>query len=215
MLLSEKKTKSMIINFSNNNKFITRLELNGSNIEIVNKMKILGTTITDTLSWDDNCQEIISKVNQRMLLLKGTYAFGATKKEMVHLWILYCRSVLEQSAVLWSSSLTQQNIEDLERTQKSFVKLICPNNEAYEQNLLKLNLQTLEQRRKYLCLKFAKDNIKNDKLRDIFPENKNPNKMKTRHQEAYKVIYSNTNRLKNSSIIDMQHLLNDDHENTK
>ena len=95
MLLSEKKTKSMIINFSNNNKFITRLELNGSNIEIVNKMKILGTTITDTLSWDDNCQEIISKVNQRMLLLKGTYAFGATKKEMVHLWILYCRSVLE------------------------------------------------------------------------------------------------------------------------
>ena len=215
MVISQVKTKAMVINFTRSYQFNTRLKLKNENIEIVNKMKILGTTITDTLSWDDNCQEIISKVNTRMLLLQGTYAFGATKKEMVHLWIIYCRSVLEQSAVLWSSSLSQQNIEDLERTQKSFVKLICPNNKDYEQTLLKLNLQTLEQRRKYLCLKFAKDNIKIDKLKDLFPENTKPNKMKTRYQEAYEVLHANTNRLKNSSIINMQHLLNDDHKNTK
>ena len=53
--------------------------------------------------------------------------FGATREEMVHFWITYCRSALEQSAVLWSSSLSQENKDDLERTQKSFAKLVLKN----------------------------------------------------------------------------------------
>ena len=59
-----------------------------------------------------------------MLLLKKIHSFGASTNEMVELWISYCRSVLEQSAVVWSSSLTDQNMKDLERTKKSFTKLI-------------------------------------------------------------------------------------------
>ena len=105
-----------------NYQFMTRLILNHTNIEVVDRMKILGTVITDKLTWDENCNEIIKKVNKRMLLLKKILSFGATKEEMVHIWIVYCRSLLEQSAVVWSSSLTQENIDDLERTQKSFVK---------------------------------------------------------------------------------------------
>ena len=37
---------------------------------------------------------------------------------MVHMW-----SVLEQSAVVWSSSLSDENKSDIERTQKVFTKL--------------------------------------------------------------------------------------------
>ena len=150
MLISEKKTKFMIFNFTKNYQFATRLILNNTNIEMVDKIKILGTVITDNLSWNENCNEIIGKVNQRMPLLKKVLSFGASREEMVHLWIIYCRSLLEQSAVLWSSSLTQQNRDDLERTQKSFVKIILKNkfnteNEnSYENCLLELNLQTLE-----------------------------------------------------------------------
>ena len=136
---------------------------------------------------------MIQKVNQRMLLLKKMYSFGATKEEMTHLWIIYCRSILEQSAVVWSSSLTLENIEDLERTQKSFVKLILPKkykpeeNNSYENALLILNIQTLEERRKQLCLQFAKDSIKNNKLKDLFPENDSKHQMGKRHQEKFKV----------------------------
>ena len=127
MLISEKKTKSMIINFSRNHQFMTRLILNNTNIEVVDKVKILGTIITDKLDWDENCNEIIQKVNKRMLLLKKILSFGATREEMVHVWIVYCRSLLEQSAVVWSSSLTQENKDDLGRTQKSFAKLVLKN----------------------------------------------------------------------------------------
>ena len=136
---------------------------------------------------------------------------------MVHIWIVYCRSLLEQSAVVWSSSLTQENIDDLERTQKSFVKLILKNGYnsdyegSYENALMKLNLQTLEQRRQGLCLKFAKNCIKNDKLTDLFPENENMHE--SRYPEKYKVLRANTDRLQKSSIIYMQNLLNTDYRN--
>ena len=59
-----------------------------------------------------------------MQLLRGVKSFGASTEEMVHLWILFCRSVLEQSCVLWTTSITQENIEDIERTQKTFAKLV-------------------------------------------------------------------------------------------
>ena len=91
----------MIINYTNNYQFSTRLSLNNINIEVLDKMKILGTIITDKLTWNENCNELISKINKRMLLLKKILSFGATIEEMVHLWIIYCRSALEKCAAVW------------------------------------------------------------------------------------------------------------------
>ena len=107
-----------------------------------------------------------------MQLLRSVHSFGASNEEMVHLWILFCRSVLEQSCVLWHNSLTQENVEDLERTQKSFTKMILNDKyKTYENALLMLNLDNLQIRRTVLTLKFAKTGIKHQKLDDLFPEN--------------------------------------------
>ena len=50
MVISEKKTKAMIFNFTENYQFTTRLDLKGKNVEIVDQMKILGTVINTRLS---------------------------------------------------------------------------------------------------------------------------------------------------------------------
>ena len=172
MVISEKKTKAMIFNFTDNYQFTTRLELKGKNIDVVDKMKILGTIIDNKLSWDENCSLLIKKVNARMQLLRGVQSFGASVKDMVHLCILFCISALEQPCVLWSTTLSQENIEDLERTQKSFSKLVLKEKYLnYENALLLLNLDSLQTRRKNLCLKFAQTGIKNNKLNDLFPVN--------------------------------------------
>ena len=128
MIISEKKTKAMIFNFTDNYQFTTRLHLKGTNIDVVDKMKILGTIVDSRLSWDANCSLIIKKVNARMQLIRSLQNFGAKTEEMVHLWTIFCRSVLEQSCVVWDSSLTQDNIDDLERTQKTFAKLVLKEN---------------------------------------------------------------------------------------
>ena len=145
MLISEKKTKAMIINFTDKHQFHTRLQLKGQNIEIVPKMKILGTVVTDRLSWDENCSILVKKVNARMQLLRKVWSFGSSKEEMVHLWKIFCRSILEQTCVLWDSGLTEQNRTDLERTQKTFTKLVLQEEYTdYKSALLILQLETLE-----------------------------------------------------------------------
>ena len=107
-----------------------------------------------------------------MALIRNMKAFGATKEELVHMWIVICRSKLEQACVLWHSSLTQENSEDLERTQKTFAKLVLQEKyKTYEQALLILNLNSLAERRRHLSLKFAQSGEKHGKLTDLFIKN--------------------------------------------
>ena len=209
MIISEKKTKAMIVNFTNNHQFHTRLQLKGQNVEVVTKMKILGTIITNTLDWGDNCDLLIRKVNSRMQLLRKVWSFGSNPIEMVHLWKVYCRSVLEQSCVLWDSSLTEDNRTDLERTQKTFCKLVLEEDYQNYNNALKiLHLQTLDQRRKILTLKLAETGIKNGTMNDLFPHKKKTHNMTTRSGDYYKITHANTKRFQNSPVLAMQRMLN-------
>ena len=67
MELNVDKSKAMIFNFTEKYQFTTRLNLKGNNIEIVDKMKILGTKIKNQLTCDDNCNEIV-KLNSKSSL---------------------------------------------------------------------------------------------------------------------------------------------------
>jgi cell division septum initiation protein DivIVA len=77
-----------------------------------------------------------------------------------------------------------------------------------------LDLQTLESRREELCLNFALQCTKNNKMQHIFPLNSKTHSMNTRMEEKYEVKHANTDRLRNSAIIYMQNLLNE-HERRK
>ena len=154
----------------------------------------------------------IKKVNSRMQLIRNLLSFGASRQEMIHFWILFCRSVLEQSCVLWHSSLTQENSDDLERTQKTFTKLLLKDEyKDYEEALLKLNLEKLSNRREKLSLNFSKDGLKFDTLSDLLKKKENKHIMETRKSENYEVNFSNTERMKKSSVIYFQNLLNNEH----
>ena len=89
MIISQQKTKSMIFNFSSNYKFTTRLQLKEENIQLVDQMKILGTIVNSNLSWNENTQYLIRRVNSRMQLIRNLIQFGASKYELVHLWSFF------------------------------------------------------------------------------------------------------------------------------
>ena len=107
--------------------------------------------------------------------------------------------------MVWHSSLTQENIEDLERVQKTAVKIILGSNyKGYEEGLRQLGLETLDKRREQLCLNFAKKCVKNERLQHMFPLKTKSHSMKTRKPEKFKVYKANNERYKNSAIIYMQ-----------
>ena len=183
--------------------------MNNKTVEVVDSMKILGTIINKKLEWTQNCKELVKKVNKRMVFLRKILRFGANRSEMVHLWKTYCRSVLEQSAVLWQGALTEQDRALLERTQKTFAKLILKRKyESYNQSLHILDLPTLDNRRNTLCLNFAKRCILNRKLSHLFPMHDKSKRYDIRRKQKYKIQFANTDRYRKSPVIYMQRLLN-------
>ena len=211
MMINEKKTKTMIFNFTEKYKFTTRLQLKSKNIEVINSTRLLGTILSDDLGWDLNTAALVRKGNARMELLRRVASFGTPVEDLKIIYILFIRSILEQSATVWHSSLTEENISDLERVQKSAIKVILQEKyNGYQNGLAQLGLEDLKSRREQLCLDFAKKCTKNKKLSHMFPINNKSHDMNTRREDFYKVQHANTGRLQKSPIIYMQKLLNDD-----
>ena len=50
--------------------------------------------------------------------------FSISIDDKREIYILYIRSVLEQSSVVWHSSLNNEDVDDLEKVQKAAVRLI-------------------------------------------------------------------------------------------
>ena len=212
MRLNEKKTKSMIFNFSKKHQFTTKLEVNKVNIEIVKEAKLLGTKITDDLSWNKNTKELVKKAFRRMQLLFKVAKFTNSKEDLKMIYTTYIRSVIEQSAVVWHSSLSAKNRKDLERVQKAAIKVILGRKyTTYKDGLKLLKIDDLETRRKKLCLSFAKKCVKHEKVKDMFPLTKSMHQMKKRTKRKYQNTRTNTNRYKKSTIPYMTSLLNNDY----
>ena len=142
--------------------------------------------------------------------MRRVTSFGATYAELKNIYILYIRSLLEQSCTVWHSGLTEENSQDLERIQKSALRIILQESySTYENALNFLEIETLYDRREALCLSFAKKCLTNEKMKEFFQPNKKIHPMKTRFEEEFEINQANTERLRNSPIIYMQRLLND------
>ena len=147
--------------------------------------------------------EIVKNSYARISILRKLKAFQVPTNDLVNIYVLYIRSRLEQSAVVWHSSLTLGEEKELERVQKVALRLILGNDyQDYDQARSITAIQTLNERRKQLCLKFAKKSVKNGSLKDLFQPNIDS------HHEKFHVTFAKTDRLKNSAIPFMQRLLN-------
>ena len=145
-----------------------------------------------------------------MQLLRKFSKFTTSKDEKKNIFMLYVRSILEQSCVVWHSSLTEENSKDLERVQKAAVRIILGGNyEDYQEALTKIDLDTLSNRKEDLFKTFAIKCTKNDneKIKNIFPV-RNKQKYSHRKREKYFVKHTITKRFQISSIPYIQRLLN-------
>ena len=67
-------------------------------------------------STDGSSEEIkVDQINQ----LTYQQQCDVIADELKTIYITYIRSILEESAIVWHSSLTEENIQDLSRVQKS------------------------------------------------------------------------------------------------
>ena len=142
-----------------------------------------------------------------MVILHKLGKFCLPISDLVNIYVLYIRSVVEQSAVVWNSSITKGEQLDIERVQKCALRIILKDKYLSYQNSLELcGLESLKTRRNKLSLSFALKCLKSESTKDMFPVR--DFHTNTRFSERYVVTKSCTERLANSAIPFMQRLLN-------
>ena len=144
-----------------------------------------------------------------MRLLHAASKFVKDKKILTQLYYTHIRCRLEQSAVLWHSSLTVKNIIDFERVQTSAVRIIIGRKyESYSDTLRSLKIDTLFERREKLCLRFAKKALSVENFKHLFPLYKKQHDMTTRASMKYEVCKTSSKRFNVSTIPHLQRSLN-------
>ena len=162
------------------------------------------------LEWNRITERLVKNANKRMRLLHVAAKFVNNDQDIVHLYKMFIRSVLEFSAVVWHSSLSQNNVSDIERKQKSALKVILKERYTdYKSALNELNLESLSKRREILCLRFANKSLKLQNFKNLFPLNNiNKHCMRMRKKKKFLEKHANTDHNKKSSILYMHRLLN-------
>jgi len=115
--------------------------------------KDLGVFITHKLNWTKNCQELVSKANQRLGLLKRSCSFTKNTNKRRTLYLAMVRSIFEHCSPIWSPA-TAVSIDRIEAVQKRSIKWILKETYSkyskieYIQKLIKLEILPLKDKMK-------------------------------------------------------------------
>ena len=119
---------TVTFNYSKKNQFTSNIKLKGEKLDEVEETKLLGLIITNDLRWNKNTQMLVKNANSKMKMLHIASKFITNKYDLMHIYKTFVRSRLEYCCVVWNSSLSKNNESDIERVQKSAVKIIMKDN---------------------------------------------------------------------------------------
>ena len=187
--------------------FLPEIKLDGSQLDLVEEMKLLGVVIRSDLKWKDNTEFIVKRAYKKLWVLRRLKSLGAGQDKLLDLHVKQIGFLLEMAAPVWHGSLTLVERADIERVQKAALRIIFGDLYENYQNALEIsNLENLDCRRENLCLKFAKRASEHPKFRYWF---KQKPKLPTRLvQDQYYNPIARTERLMKGSISYLTRLLN-------
>ena len=206
--LKEKKTNLMKFNFSQQLDFPPEISVRGfkNNIDVVTQTKLLGVILTDDLRWEANTRYICNRAYKKLWVLRRLSVLDVGHVILCDVYQKEVRTLLEVSVPAWHSGLTLDQAAQIERVQKVAVKIILGKSSLpYSEALDILGLETLSQRRKKLCITFAKRTLKSRHSSMFTPRASVHN---TRHKDAYVEPLFNTQRFQRSPLNYLTRLLN-------
>ena len=157
MKINENKSKVMIFNKSRNYDFPPEFTFkNGEILECLESTKLLGIHITSDLRWKENCSQMYMKAMAKMWLLRRLKKINLDSDLILDFYVKEIRPLTEHGVAIWNSGLTKGQIIDLEKIQKTALKIIFGDSYiSYDVACTLANLLPLEFRRTELCTNFA------------------------------------------------------------
>ena len=174
-------------------------------------MKLLGVWLTTWLDWDKNTREMCRKAYARMTMVTKLKYVGVPTSDLIEIYILYIRSILEYCSTVWHSTLTVDQSKQIEGVQRLCLKIILGTEySGYEAALKQCGLDSLSERRQKKCLQFGLKCLLHPIHSSMFPVNPQLNNLvNTRSKEHFLVNKARTDSYKDSTIPYIQRMLND------
>ena len=213
MKINKKKTKVILFNRARNYDFFPDLTLDGSPLDVVEEVTLLGVKVSSDLSWRANTSFMCQKAFAKLWMLRRLRPLGATADELLDVYDKQIRCSLEFAVAVWAGDITKEESEMIERVQKSaFAIILAKDYRDYKISLKVLNRTTLASRRDDICLKFAKKSLKHDKFQNWFHVNEpTVQNLKTRSLIPDLVpVQARTSSFKKSPIAHLTNLLNNE-----
>ena len=125
MMINQSKTNVILFNSRKHDDFMPELTLASQDyLEVVEEIKLLGLVIRSDLSWSSNTDNMCKKAYTRMWILRRLKNIGADKDELLDVYRQQIMSVLEFAAPVWTPGITQHQIHQIERVQKTALFVI-------------------------------------------------------------------------------------------
>ena len=208
MKMNEEKTQYMVFSRSEI-EMATRLTLNGKTLERIEETKLVGVWLTTWLDWEKNTREICRKAYARMTMLTKLKYVGVNLEDLINIYILYIRSLLEYCSVVWHSTLTGEQAQHIESVQKLCLKILLGSEySGYDQALKTCGLERLSVRRQQKCLNFGLKSLLHPVHTKMFPINPQLDSHDTRNQEHFTVNWAGSESYRKSAIPYIQIMLN-------
>ena len=114
----------MIIDFRRVKSSIEPLTINGKPVELVKDFKLLGTFLSNDLTWHTNLKDILSKSRQRLFFLRLLKSYGLNQSILVNFYRCIIESILSRSIIVWYKRASQRDILKLKSVIKNAEKII-------------------------------------------------------------------------------------------
>ena len=172
------------------------------------KMKLLGFHLSNKPGVSAHVEALKRRFRQRFWVLIHLRTFGFTEAELVRVYKTVVRPVHDYCAVVFHSSLTDEQDELLERQQSHALKLIFGPYMSAGKMREKAGLPTLRQRRVDLCDKFAAKTAKNSRFAHWFPAKVATRTTRSASAPQYQETFARCERLRNSPLFYFRRRLN-------
>ena len=208
MVVNASKTALMCVSDASSYAADTYIEdRDGNRVETVDKMKILGFTLSNRPGMHLHVETIKKRMRERYWVLRHLRRLGFSQSELVRVYTTVIRPVAEYCAVVYHSSLTDEQDEALDRLQNHALKCIYGTKMKAAEMRGLAGLETLRKRREDLSDSFFKKCLKSDRFADWLPK-KPPTRTRAGQGEVFVEEKARCDRLFNSPVFYARRRLN-------
>ena len=98
MKINHQKSKVMVFNPCKSLDFRPKMILEKNQLEVVEKLKVLGVVLQSDLRWKSNTEFIMRKAYSRLWILRRLKILGADRGDLIYVYVKQVRSVVELAA---------------------------------------------------------------------------------------------------------------------